>query len=127
MFLNKLKAIIEGHFTVFKHSFKKRITQEYPEVKQDLPENFRGVPDWYAEKCIACKICEKVCPANAVRIEKGVDNVKFGLNLSKCIICGNCAYNCPKNAIIMSKKYETAVASKSLLIIEKNSKDNNYE
>ncbi len=121
MILSKIKALIEGHLTVFKHTFKKNITLEYPENKQILPETFRGKPDWVSEKCIACKICERVCPAGAVKIEKQDNNIKFHLDLSKCIICGNCAYNCPKEAICMSKEYELATDNKKDLYIEINS------
>ena len=122
MILKDLFALIVGHFTIFKHSFKKRVTLEYPEVKSILPDTFRGKPCWYGDKCIACKICEKVCPANAVKIEKKDDYIDFKLDLTKCIMCGNCMYYCPKSAINLSNEYELASDSKMSLIIEKNNK-----
>lgn len=122
-FLYKFVALIIGHFTVFKHSFKKRVTLEYPEVKPDIPKRFRGKPDWYGDKCIGCKICEKVCPASAICIEKQDDNINFKIDLSRCILCGNCMYNCPKSAIILTCEYELATDNKNDLIIKKNSKD----
>lgn len=124
-FLKSLKALIEGHFTVFKHSFKRRVTLEYPEKKPDLPERFRGKPKWDGSKCIACKVCMRVCPADAVKIEQQDDNIKYDLDLTKCIFCGNCMYYCPKKAIELSKEYELAVDDKSLLNIECNNEKGN--
>ena len=124
MILSDIKALIIGHWTVFKHSFKSRVTLEYPEKKQILSDTFRGKPCWNSEKCIACKICEKVCPADAVKITKNNDNIECCIDLSKCILCGNCMYYCPKQAIALSKEYELATDNKSLLKIEKN---NNIE
>lgn len=121
-FIYDIIALIIGHITVFKHSFKKRVTRKYPEIKQTLPDRFRGKPIWSASECIACKLCEKVCPAGALCITKEADNnIKFQLNLEKCIFCGNCAYNCPKKSISMSKEYELATDKKSSLYIEINS------
>lgn len=122
-FINKILSLIIGHLTVFKHSFKRKVTLEYPEVKPAIPERFRGKPDWYGDKCIACKICEKVCPAVAVTINKQEDNINFKIDLSKCILCGNCMYHCPKGAIVLSGDYELATDNKQDLIIDKNSKD----
>ena len=124
MILSDIKALIIGHWTVFKHSFKRRVTLEYPERKQVLPDTFRGKPCWYNDKCIACKICEKVCPADAIKITKNNDSIECCIDLSKCILCGNCMYYCPKHAISLSKEYELATDNKSLLKIEKN---NNIE
>lgn len=121
MIINKLIALLVGHFTIFKHSFKKRVTLEYPETKKVLPETFRGKPVWYSDKCIACKLCERVCPAAAVKIEKTDANIKFNLDLTRCIMCGNCMYHCPKDAIKLSKEYELATDNKKLLYEEKNS------
>ena len=120
MLFSKVMALIEGHLTVLKHSFKKRVTLEYPEKKQILPETFRGKPCWNSEKCIACKICERVCPAGAIFIEKVGDLIKSKIDLSKCIMCGNCMYYCPKQAINLSKYYELATDNKDDLFVESN-------
>lgn len=120
---NKILALIEGHITVFKHSFKKRVTLEYPEKKQILPKTFRGKPCWNSEKCIACKICEKVCPANAICIDKNDGTIKSKIDLTKCIMCGNCMYYCPKQAINLSDEYELATDNKDDLYLNNNSND----
>ena len=113
--------LLLGHFTVFKHSFKKRVTLEYPEKKPVISERFRGMPVWFSQKCIACKICEKVCPANAVKIDKVDDKTSCKIDLNRCIFCGNCMYHCPKNAICLTDKYELATDDKSTLNLEINS------
>ncbi|MBR2525630.1 4Fe-4S binding protein [bacterium] len=114
---NKIWALIIGHITVFKHSFKKRVTLEYPEQKQVLPETFRGKPVWNCEKCIGCGICERVCPAAAVKVDKNNDNINSYFDLSRCIMCGNCMYYCPKHAIRLSSEYELATDNKNDLYI----------
>lgn len=122
MIWSKVLALISGHLTVFKHSFKKRVTLEYPEIKQNLPERFRGKPNWYPNKCITCKICMKACPADAIVIDKNEDKIEFKIDLSRCIMCGNCMYNCPKDAIVLSHEYELATDDKSELNITLNNK-----
>ena len=119
--IKNIFAIIIGHFTVLKHAFKNRITRQYPEQRQKLPEKFRGLPKWDFKKCISCKMCEKVCPSAAIQICKTDSNINYKLDLNKCIFCGNCSYYCPKNAIEMSNEYELASDKKSSLYIEINS------
>lgn len=109
---NIIKHLCIGHFTIFKHSFKKRVTLEYPEKRPTIPERFRGKHAWNGEKCVACKMCEKVCPANAIHINKTDDNIEFNIELAKCIFCGNCKYYCPKQAIEMTNKFELATTNK---------------
>ena len=121
-----IMAILVGLSTVLKHAFRKNVTREYPKVKQNLPDKFRGKPMWTPEKCVACRACEKVCPAYAIEINKVADdNINFKLDLNKCIFCGNCSYNCPKQAIEMSDDYELASDKKSSLYIEINTLNSN--
>lgn len=122
-FLEKLKALFDGHFIVFKHSFKKRVTLEYPEKKSELSEVFRGKHKWHSDKCLGCKVCEKVCPAGAIKIEKFEDKLSCKIDYKKCIFCGNCKYYCKKEAISMQKEYELATDNKNDLIVEYNSTD----
>ncbi len=127
MILKDLKALIIGHLTVLKHSFKKRVTLEYPEIKRILPKTFRGKPVWSGEKCIACKICERVCPSAAVKIEKNGESIHYKIDLSRCIMCGNCMYHCPKEAIKLTEEYELAVSNKNMLYEENTVKTGSYE
>ena len=119
-FILDIWALLQGHFTVFKYSFKKRVTLEYPEKKLPLNDRFRGKHEWNKDSCIACKICMKVCPAGAISIENVNCNKNFSIDLNKCIFCGNCQYYCPKSAINLTKNYELATDNKSNLILNYN-------
>ena len=115
--IKSLKALIKGHFTVFKHLFKSAVTLEYPEKSPNLPERFRG--KHVLKNCIACGTCVKVCPANAISIEKDGKVLRsFKIDMKKCIFCGNCQYHCPVAAIKHGESFELATAEKEDLICE---------
>ena len=99
---------------------KKRsvFTVYYPEEKVTLPPAYRGRPVLVAsqdgtEKCVACGLCEKICPASAISIVAGerADTaerypVSYILDMSRCVYCGYCEEVCPKEAVVMSSEYE---------------------
>jgi NADH-quinone oxidoreductase subunit I len=98
---------------------KKRsiFTVYYPEEKVALPPAYRGRPvlvmgENGREKCVACGLCEKICPAHAISIvagERAPDDrypISYTLDLSRCVYCGYCEEVCPKEAIVMSSEYE---------------------
>lgn len=104
---------------VFPPKGKKRkvMTVYYPEEKVALPEAYRGRPVLVAredgtEKCVACGLCEKICPAKAISIvaEETDDGNRFPasylLDMARCVFCGYCEEVCPKEAIVMSAEYE---------------------
>lgn len=107
--LKKFGYMLLSLLVVFKHLFKRPVTLEYPEKKQEVGEKFRGKPEVTA--CIKCGTCLKVCPSGAITIS---DN-EFIIDMKKCIFCGNCAFYCPKSAIKMSKNYELATNNKEQL------------
>lgn len=112
-------ALIIGHVTVFKHAFKKRVTLEYPEQKQELNSNFRGKHEFDFDKCIACGVCQRVCPANAITIIKQDNKLNsYIIDYNKCIFCGNCAFYCNTKAILMGNDYELATDNKDDLVVE---------
>src|SRR5574344_278028 len=120
-------SLILGLLTVFKHLFKKPVTLEYPEKKNELNDNFRGEQALVVDtngniKCIACGTCQRVCPScGTIYIEKDKNESGkfypkiFNIDLSSCIFCGNCVKFCPQHAIVMTKVYELAKDSKSVL------------
>lgn len=98
---------------------KKRsvFTVYYPEEKVTLPPAYRGRPVLVmgkdgTEKCVACGLCEKICPASAISIVAGQRTdterypVSYTLDMSRCVYCGYCEEVCPKEAIVMSSEYQ---------------------
>jgi NADH-quinone oxidoreductase subunit I len=98
---------------------KKRsvFTVYYPEERVTLPEAYRGRPVLVmrpdgTEKCVACGLCEKICPAHAISIVAAERSEgdrypeAYTLDLSRCVYCGYCEEVCPKEAIVMSSEYE---------------------
>lgn len=109
-------SIIIGHLTVFKHAFKKRVTLEYPEVRPQLSDKFRGKHIFDTNKCKACGMCQRVCPANAISITKAENGLEsYSIDYGKCIFCGNCAHYCNLGAIKMGADFELATDDKSSL------------
>ncbi len=90
---------------IFKSFFKKPITEQYPFVKLDAPENLRGKLVWDPEKCSGCQLCIKDCPSNAIELLV-VDKVnkKFVMryNIDRCTFCAQCVQSCRFGCIEMS-------------------------
>jgi NAD(P)H-quinone oxidoreductase subunit I len=90
---------------IFKSLFKKPITEQYPFVKTDAPENLRGKLVWDPEKCTGCMLCIKDCPSNGIELLV-VDKVnkKFVMryNIDRCTFCAQCVVSCRFGCIEMS-------------------------
>ncbi len=109
--------LIKGLMVTGKYLFKRKITLQYPEQKTPISPRFRGLHAQrrYAngeERCIACKLCEAVCPALAITIdvEERDDGTrrtsKYDIDLFKCIYCGFCEEACPVDAIVETEIFE---------------------
>ena len=94
-----------------KHLFTRKITVQYPEEKTPISSRFRGLHALRRypsgeERCIACKLCEAVCAANAITIESEVREddsrrtTQYDIDLTKCIFCGFCEESCPVDSIV---------------------------
>lgn len=100
-----------------KYLFAKKITVQYPEEKTPMSPRFRGLhalrryPNG-EERCIACKLCEAVCPALAITIESDQREdgsrrtTRYDIDLFKCIYCGFCEEACPVDAIVETREFE---------------------
>ena len=109
--------------------FTKAVTYQYPEVKRQYSERYRGVHYIKAtngvENCTACMLCPTVCPAECIHIEAGERPdkekypVKFEIDILRCCYCGFCEEACPKDAIKLSTIYETAVFNRKDGIYDK--------
>ncbi|NVJ58910.1 MAG: NADH-quinone oxidoreductase subunit NuoI [Gammaproteobacteria bacterium] len=113
-----LTELIRGLRVTGRHLWKKKITVYYPEEKTPQSPRFRGLhalrryPNG-EERCIACKLCEAVCPALAITIEAGprADDgtrrtTKYEIDLFKCIYCGFCEESCPVDSIVETRVFD---------------------
>ena len=112
-----LKELFQGLALTGKYLFKPKITVQYPEEKTPMSPRFRGVHalrryENGEERCIACKLCEAVCPALAITIESeqradgSRRTTKYEIDMFKCIYCGFCEESCPVDSIV-----ETSISS----------------
>lgn len=106
-----LWELLQGLMLTGRHFFSRKITVQYPEEKTPKSPRFRGLhalrryPNG-EERCIACKLCEAVCPALAITIDSEVRadgsrrTTKYEIDLFKCIYCGFCEESCPVDSIV---------------------------
>ena len=111
-----IPEIIKGLGLTIRQMFRPDITVQYPEERFVPPAQFRGRPvlvhENGVERCVACGLCSRVCPALAIEVqaaetplEKERYPEKFEINMVRCIFCGFCEEVCPEEAIIMSNEY----------------------
>jgi len=112
-----LREMLKGLMLTGRYFFARKITIQYPEEKTPMSPRFRGLhalrryPNG-EERCIACKLCEAVCPAMAITIEseRREDNTRrttrYDIDLTKCIFCGFCEESCPVDSIVETHIHE---------------------
>ena len=125
-----LIEIITGLMLTLKYFFKKKVTINYPYEKGPISPRFRGehalrrYPNG-EERCIACKLCEAICPAQAIKIEAeprpdgSRRTTKYDIDMTKCIYCGFCAEACPVDAIVEGPNFEFATETREELFYDK--------
>ncbi len=125
-----LPEIARGLGISFRQMFKPKFTRQYPEERFEPQGSYRGRPvlveEEFGERCVACGLCSRVCPAIAIEVqadetekEKERYPVKFEINMLRCIFCGFCEEVCPEEAIVMSKDYDIVFASQEEAILGK--------
>jgi NADH-quinone oxidoreductase subunit I len=125
-----LYEIVRGFALTFSYMFRKKATINYPYEKGLLSPRFRGEHALrrYAngeERCIACKLCEAVCPAQAITIEAEMKpdgsrrTTRYDIDMTKCIYCGLCQEACPVEAIVEGPNAEFSVETHEELIYSK--------
>ncbi|MBT8449740.1 MAG: NADH-quinone oxidoreductase subunit NuoI [Gammaproteobacteria bacterium] len=113
-----LSELFKGLGVTGRHMLQKKVTVQYPEEKTPQSYRFRGLhalrryPDG-EERCIACKLCEAVCPAQAITIEAGPRQddgtrrtTRYEIDMFKCIYCGFCQESCPVDSIVETRVFE---------------------
>ncbi|MFV2031905.1 MAG: NADH-quinone oxidoreductase subunit NuoI [Gammaproteobacteria bacterium] len=109
--------LLKGMSLTGRYFFSRKITVQYPEEKTPISPRFRGLHALrrYAngeERCIACKLCEAVCPALAITIESEQRSdgtrrtTRYDIDLFKCIYCGFCEEACPVDAVVETNIFE---------------------
>ncbi|MBF0218455.1 MAG: NADH-quinone oxidoreductase subunit NuoI [Gammaproteobacteria bacterium] len=125
-----LKELLVGMGLTGRYFFKRKFTVQYPEERAPISPRFRGLhaqrryPNG-EERCIACKLCEVVCPAMAITIESeqradgSRRTTRYDIDLAKCIFCGFCEEACPVDAIVETRIYEYHAESRGELLMTK--------
>ncbi|MFO1262180.1 MAG: NADH-quinone oxidoreductase subunit NuoI [Rhodoferax sp.] len=112
-----LIELCKGLMLTGRYLFRKKVTIQFPEEKTPLSPRFRGLHalrryENGEERCIACKLCEAVCPAMAITIESDVRadgtrrTTRYDIDLTKCIFCGFCEESCPVDSIVETQVFE---------------------
>lgn len=83
--------------------FSKPATTQYPFVKKDYPERYRGKVTINIDDCIMCGMCERKCPSSAIKVDRNTRT--WSINRMSCVQCANCANNCPKKCLTMEPQY----------------------
>ena len=126
-----LTELLRGMGLTGKSFFRRKVTVQYPEEKTPLSPRFRGLhalrryPNG-EERCIACKLCEAVCPAMCITIESEERpdgtrrTTRYDIDLFKCIYCGFCEEACPTDAVVMTRYFEFNMEERNQAVIDKN-------
>jgi NADH-quinone oxidoreductase subunit I len=126
-----LLEFVSGMWLTLRYFFRPKVTINYPFEKGPISPRFRGehalrrYPNG-EERCIACKLCEAVCPAQAItieaepRIDGSRRTTRYDIDMTKCIYCGLCQEACPVDAIVETPNFEFATETREELIYDKN-------
>ena len=125
-----LTELVIGLSLTLRYMFRSKATINYPYEKGYISSRFRGehalrrYPNG-EERCISCKLCEAICPAQAISIDAepredgSRRTTRYDIDMTKCIYCGYCQESCPVDAIVEGPNYEFATETREELIYDK--------
>jgi NADH-quinone oxidoreductase subunit I len=123
-------SILRSLWQALSHTFRPRVTVQYPDEKPYLPPRWRGRivltrdPDG-GERCVACYLCSAACPVDCIALQATEDRSGrrypefFRINFSRCIFCGFCEEACPTYAIQLTPDFEMSEYRRQNLVYEK--------
>jgi NADH-quinone oxidoreductase subunit I len=127
-----MTELVKGLKLVFTQMFKPYCTLQYPHVKHEIPDGYRGIMSLLryedgTERCVGCSLCEVACPSNCIKVVSdevpGQPLVRYAkeyyLDITRCVFCGFCTEACPVDALAMTKVYEMSVYDRRELMFDK--------
>lgn len=127
-----MTELLHGMKLVFKQMFKPYCTLQYPHVRHEIPDGYRGLMSLLryedgTERCVGCSLCEAACPSNCIKVVSdevpGQPLVRYAreyyLDITRCVFCGFCTEACPVDALAMTKVYEASVYDRRELMFDK--------